>query len=397
MRKNRGIFLFLAWLGMVVYFTQRWIYGPVIPALMVAFEVDKADIGVIGSASLWGYMVSPIIAGLLSDRFGRKHVILFGIFGFSLLTVLCGLVSSPAQLFAGRFFTGAVEAYFFVPLLAYTLEVFPERPGFYLTLMSSGSSLGWFTGPALAGWLMDLTGKWQLPFLTTGLIGLAVAALLAIFWPDAEKVHRVGPILDRTALKAGNIILLVFLSLIFAFQISAEFGFTMWYPAFLELERGLPTAAAGAIAGLFGLGQFFGRPAIGWFSDRISYRLVGMGSGIIMSVSLVLVLSVESELQRGFFTLQAGFIGAGVMGVLWTFTGLVFPSFKGLALGIITTLGYALGSLAPILIGYLGDHYSVGMGLWSVCVPAAFLAAFTFLITFLVRPSLRTGALKADC
>jgi NNP family nitrate/nitrite transporter-like MFS transporter len=236
---------------------------------------------------------------------------------------------------------------------------------------------------------MGLTGNWRVPFLTTGLLGLLVGVLLLLCWPAGKETARSGRLFDQRIFKSSSIGLLVLLSLVFAFQIAAEFGFTMWYPAFLELEMGMTTASAGLMAGLFGLGQFLGRPAMGWLSDRVSYRIVGTGCGIIMGLLLILILSVMNESLRGLFTLQAGFIGAGVMGVLWTFTGLAFPSFKGLALGIITTGGYALASAAPILIGHLGDHHTIGVGLWLICVPASFLASVTFLATFLIKPSLR--------
>lgn len=67
---------------MVLYFTQRWIFGPLIPSFMEAFGADRTALGVVGAGSLWGYMFTPIIAGMLSDRFGRKYTVLFGIFGF---------------------------------------------------------------------------------------------------------------------------------------------------------------------------------------------------------------------------------------------------------------------------------------------------------------------------
>ena len=81
----------------------------------------------------------------------QEIAVLFGIFGFSLLPLSVGLATGTHQIFIVRFFTGMVEAFYFIPLIALTLELFPERPGFYVTFMSSGSSLGWFTGPASRG------------------------------------------------------------------------------------------------------------------------------------------------------------------------------------------------------------------------------------------------------
>jgi MFS family permease len=273
---------------------------------MEEFHTDRTGLGVIGAASLWGYMFTPIIAGLISDRFGRKYTILFGIFGFSTLTVICGLATSPGYLFAGRFFTGMVEPFYFIILLAFTLELFPERPGFFLTAISSGSSLGWFLGPALAGWLLDLTGSWRTPFILTGAAGLIVAFLLILVWPHEENKNRVSAFFDRSILKPFNLIILFLLSLTAMFQISAEFGFTMWYPVFLKTEIGTSATIAGLIAGMYGVGQFIGRPFLGWVSDKLGYRLVGICGGILMGVSLVLILFLNNPLLRSIFTFQMG-------------------------------------------------------------------------------------------
>jgi MFS family permease len=385
---RKGLFFFMGWVGMVFYFTQRWIYGPVIPALMADFQISKTTAGLIGSASLWGYMLTPIIAGLLSDHYGRKYTALAGIFGFSVLTLLAGFVPGTSTLFLVRFLTGITEAFFFIPMIAFTLELFPERPGFYITLMSSGSSLGWFTGPALAGWLLDLTNKWRAPFITTGSLSLIAAILLFLFWPKQTKQAEPKPFFDRSILLPANYILLAILSLATAFQIAAEFGFTMWYPAYLKLELGLTATAAGVLAGFFGLGQFIGRPSMGWVLDRVAYRPVGILGSLAIGFSILCILATNNPVWLGVFTFLAGFIGAAAMGALWTFTGLVFAPFKGLALGVITTIGYVAASLAPILIGRLGDQSSVAIGLRYISVPAAFLAGLVMLATFMVRPRL---------
>jgi MFS family permease len=375
---------------MILYFTQRWILGPIIPALMTEFAADRTTLGVVGSASLWGYMFTPIIAGLISDRYGRKYAVLVGIFGFSSLTMVCGLVTGSSQLMVARFFTGMIEAFYFIPLLAFTLELFPERPGFFLTLMVSGSSLGWFTGPALSGWLLDLTGSWRWSFLVTGLIGLLVAVLQAVFWPPTDDHKQTGQGFNTNIFRRKTAFMLLLLSLVAGFQIAAEFGFTMWYPAYLETEIHLNATSAGLIAGLFGVGQCTGRPVMGWLCDRLTYRSVGTTCGALMGMLLIIILRVSAPAASAVLCFLTGFAGAAVMGSLWTFTGLVFSTFKGLALGIITTFGYALASLAPVLIGYLGDRHSVNIGLTYICIPAAFAASLSFFATYIIRPSSKT-------
>ncbi len=381
MKSSRIAFLALAWAGMLIYCTERWIFGPLIPPLIEEFRATRTLLGIVSSASLWGYMFIPIIAGSLSDRFGRKYAVLLGILGFSTLTVLCGLVHTPFHLAIGRFLTGISEGFYFIPLMALTLELFPERPGFFLAVMSSGGSLGWFTGPALAGWLLDLTGTWRAAFIVTGVIGLGVGFLQWWFWPGEVRKKGSPAFFHRGILKPRHLFILLLLSIATTFQISSEFGFTTWYPVFLTTEAGITATAAGLVVGFFGVGQCVGRPILGWLSDRVGYRRLGIAAAAVAGGSLMLTLASASNGARAFFTFQTGFVGAAVMGALWTYTGLAFSSFKGLALGAMITFGYATASLSPIVMGYLGDRYSTGLALWLIAVPTAFLAGLGLLAT----------------
>jgi MFS family permease len=388
-KQKRLAFFIMGWIGMLFYFAQRWLLGPLIPSLMQAFSTDRTTLGVVGSASFWGYMFIPIAAGWLSDRFGRKHAVLFGIIGFSTLTVVSGLVNSLNQLFWSRFFTGAAEAFYFVPLAAFTLELFPERPAFFLGLLVSGSSVGWFVGPALAGWLLDFTGTWRAAFLVIGFAGLTVGFLQWWFWPELESRTHTGVIFDRAILLPRNLLTLLFLGLVLTFQIASEFGFSMWFPVYLRTEILLSATTAGLLAGFFGIGQAFGRPITGIVSDRVGYRLTGIAGSFFMGIFFMLILSVASIPLKAFFTFAAGFIAAAATGGLWTFTGLVFPSLKGFALGIILTFAYCVSSLSPIAIGYIGDHYSISIALWTITVPCAFAAGFAFVPTYALQGSRR--------
>ena len=108
-----------------------------------------------------------------------------------------------------------------------------------------------------------------------------------------------------------------------------------------------------------------------------------------MGTFFILALLAPSTLLRALFTGAAGFVAAAATGGLWTFTGLAFASFKGLALGVIVTFAYCASSLSPIAIGWIGDHYSIATALWAVTVPCAFIAGCAFLPTFALERTRR--------
>ena len=163
---------------------------------------------------------------------------------------------------------------------------------------------------------------------------------------------------DRAILLPGNLLMLLFLGLVFTFQTASEFGFTMWFPVYLRTEVLLNATTAGLIVGCFGIGQALGRPVMGFVADRLGYRRVGLTGSVVMGIFFMLTLLVAHTPLRALFLFMAGLIGAAGSGSVWTFTGLVFSSFRGLALGMIVTFGYCVSSLSPIAIGYIGDHYS---------------------------------------
>jgi len=385
MKTSRVAFFIIAWFGMLVYFAQRWIFGPLIPTLMEAFSANSTTLGVIGSASMWGYMFMPIVAGSISDRFGRKHAILLGVFGFSGLTVLSGCVHTATHLFWTRFFTGTLEAFYFVPITAFTLELFPERPAFFVSLLTSGAALGWFVGPAIAGWLLDVTGTWRSAFLVVGSAGLLAALLQWWFWPKISHENRCGLFFNKGILLPRNMLMLFLLGLVLTFQMASEFGFSMWFPVYLRTEVMMTATGAGMLAGFFGLGQAIGRTITGIVSDRVGYRRTGIAASVLMGVFLMLTMGTLNTPLRVLFTFVAGFVGTAATSGVWTFTGLAFAPFKGLALGIVVTLAYCAASLSPITMGYIGGHYSIATALWTITVPCAFAAAACAMPTFLLR------------
>jgi MFS transporter, ACS family, hexuronate transporter len=395
MKKNKWLFFFLCWLGMAIFFGERWIFGPLIPYLMSDFHIDRVTAGAIVSAHMLGYVLMPIVAGIFSDRFGRRPAVLSGLFGLSFFTLLSGFTASHQQMMVTRFLSGMTEPFFAVALMAHFMELFPTSPAFFVTSMISGTSIGWFAGPILSGRLLQASANWRHPFWIMGVAGLLLFCILLFCWYDQKVFKGAVPVTGDESARPGRTALaavLVILSVVVFFDCIAEFGFSIWLPSFLTQERAFSIADAGVIASMWGIGQFFGRPLLGLLSDRTGYRHVAVPAACLLGVSFHLFLSSESRVSLMFWQFTAGFVGGAVMGSLWTFTAIVYGKRKGMALGLISNLGSVGSVVGPVLGGYLADRYSLKTSLTMMGVFPAFVCGALFLISFLwIKGNVRTG------
>ena len=128
---------------------------PVLPHLVLEFEGDKAS-----AASIYGYFgvvfaaaqffFSPVL-GALSDRFGRRPVLLISMFGHGLDFILMALAPTMWWLFVGRTISG-ITAASFSTANAYIADITPpkERAQRY-GLVGAAFGFGFVFGPALGG------------------------------------------------------------------------------------------------------------------------------------------------------------------------------------------------------------------------------------------------------
>src|SRR6266480_4721256 len=134
-------------LGMIV---------PVLPALVVSFlggdAASGADyLGLFGTAwALMQFIFSPI-HGVLSDRFGRKPIILISNFGLGLDYILMALAPTLEWLFVGRVISGVTAAS--IPAAsAYIADVTPaDKRARAFGMLGAAFGVGFIIGPALGG------------------------------------------------------------------------------------------------------------------------------------------------------------------------------------------------------------------------------------------------------
>jgi DHA1 family tetracycline resistance protein-like MFS transporter len=161
---------------------------PVLPKLVEGFmggDTARAS-GIYGAmTTAWGvmqFLAMPVV-GMLSDRFGRRPVILISCLGLGLDYFVMALAPSVGWLFVGRVLSGATSANFSTAF-AYIADVTPQdkRAGAF-GMMGAAFGVGFVVGPALGGLLGGIDPR--LPFWVAGSLALVNAAYGLFVLPES--------------------------------------------------------------------------------------------------------------------------------------------------------------------------------------------------------------------
>jgi MFS transporter, DHA1 family, tetracycline resistance protein len=184
---------------------------PILPKLVESFvSNDTAHaariFGVFGTAwALMQFVFSPVL-GALSDRFGRRPVVLLSNFGLAADYVLMALAPSLVWLFIGRVISGITSASISTAFAYITDLTPPERRAAIFGKIGAAFGAGFIFGPALGGLLGDIDPR--LPFWTAAALSLANAIYGLLILPESLASDRRAPFRWRSANPVGALHLL---------------------------------------------------------------------------------------------------------------------------------------------------------------------------------------------
>lgn len=184
---------------------------PVLPHLLEDFlrgDTARAAVyyGAFGTVwALMQFVCSPII-GMLSDRFGRRRVLLLSNFGLGLDYLVMALAPTIGWLFAGRVVSGITGASW-TTAGAYVADVTPrEQRAAGFGMLGAAFGLGFVLGPALGGILGEVDIR--LPFWAAGAMTLANACWGIFVLPESLPAEGRRPFDWRRANPVGSLTLL---------------------------------------------------------------------------------------------------------------------------------------------------------------------------------------------
>ena len=358
-------------LGMLAAFAPLAIdmYLPAFPAMAAALGSDSAGAQLTIASYFVGMALGQLVYGPLTDRWGRKPPLLFGVGLFVLASLACALAQSMPQMVWLRLLqalggcAGMVVARAVVRDLADRID--PVRlMGQLMLIMGVAPVLA----PSLGGVVQEWLG-WRAIFVALALFGGAALAMVVLRLPEtlpaprrlrqnpAEVVRAYGTLLGdarfvRPAL-AG------------ALTSAALFAYIVGSPAVFMEVHGVPPGRYGLLFGINAAGVILGSQISAWFARRwgrevlFGRLLIGM---VAWAVALLTTTVLDAPLWAIFVCLLGFVTLLGMTFPLGAVLGLAhFPHMAGTASALMGTLQFGLGGVAGVVLGAWHDGTGLSM------------------------------------
>ena len=393
------------------YVDRQIIFG-VFPILKDDLGLSDTELGWLGSAFMFLYMVASIPIGVLGDRFARNRVIAIGVMVWGAATFLSGIARSYAQLFITRALVGIGEASYGPTATAMVSDFFPKsHRGFVNALFNAAIPLGGAIGVAVGGVVGSRFG-WRAAFLLVGLPSLVLGSLAwrlvdplrggqDVAADDRRPPGRTPP--APPAVLRGilglfgtpTFIMVCAVGMLVAFATGA---FAAWLPTYLYRVKRFPLRDAALWYGaLSAVGGLLGVVAGGAVGDTLARRtraghLLTIAGGFLLSAPFGFLFLLHERrsvflpalfLAVFFLMLYVGSVNAVIHNV-------VHPAFRATALAIFVLLIHLGGDfLSPAIVGLISDRKSLQGAMMLLPILVFFAGLIALAAASVVGPDMR--------
>lgn len=386
------IIVFTLWLLVFSSASQTMILSPILP--MIGDQLDIAD-AVLGTlVSVYSIMVGvfAILAGPVSDKFGRRRILILGCGTMTLALALHGFVTGYLSFVAVRVFAGSAGGMLSGAAVSYIGDYFPyEQRGWATGWVMSGSAFGQIFGIPL-GILMASRWGFRAPFWLFA-VTMALTVLLLVLrvpQPDVRlSRHRLS--VGRAASDYVAMLRRPEIAWAAAAYFMMFLGvsiFVIYLPTWLERDVGI-TGDQIAVMFLFGgIANVLTGPRAGQLSDRIGRKKIILLACVGLSMLMVTTVSVVTGPVQAyvFFFITMILVAMRISPFSALLTALVSDERRG----SLMSLTVALGQVGFALGGAVAGPLFADVGYFSNTVLGAVAVLAMGLIVWFFVPEPRT-------
>lgn len=379
MKKSNKLALILLMFNMFITMSAIGLIIPIMPNFLKEFGATAKVLGYLISIIAFAQFIFSPIAGSLSDRIGRKKLIVFGLILNGTCQILFGLATELWELFVLRFLIGVGSAFITPPIMAYAADITTvEERGKAMGLIGAAISFGFMVGPGIGGALSNVS--LHFPFFVAGIAAIIAGISSLLFLPKTTPNRDEAPSgnnIVKEMIRSVKTPYFVLLIVVFVFSFGiANFQATL--SMFLTYKFDY---TPNDIAILMTVGGFIGVIVQGLLLNRLFKRFGEMN---IILVSLI----VAACSMLGMILVSGYFVILLVATLFQTATTLIRPAVNTLISKVAgNEQGYAAGMnnaymslgnmIGPAIAGTLLDwHMNIPFILGTVILIGCYIITF---------------------
>ncbi len=352
------------------------IVTPIFPYYVVNLGASALDLGILAASFALTRIVLAGPMGRLSDKTGRRPILMFSMVGFALANVVYAFAQNIVVMILARTIEGAISAGFYPSANAYVSDMTtPKNRGTAMGYISMGNMLGFVIGPTIGGILAQFLGI-RLPFIIAAIGSLVTFLAIVVFVKEPDRPTPEGtratatrpPVIDilRRNPKAYSTLGVAMFANMFALGI-LEVAFTLE----IVIIYGISPLEIGIFFGVLGVITIIGNIIFGKMSDKLGRKwLIVMGS-FIGALSLYLFMIATDVV--GFY------LGGAVLGIAISMRG---PTIQALTADLTDVQSY--GSIMGVMGAVSNSAYVVGPLLGGVLFDTTGNAASSLAVAVVV-------------
>lgn len=352
-----------------------------IPLFASANGASLTEIGLIIFSNLVLASVFSAPLGVISDKFGRKKIIILGCTLGGVSSLLLILTSTPLTILAAFAVGGLGHAAYGPTLAAAAGDVSSLKTRVRAYAVSDvARSAAMPFGPVLSGFLIGSIG-YQSTFLISGVLAVAAAVMILmgrfesskqVWSPPKEKIKTFSLLGDP------RLLAVMFASFSVIFTSSPYRSFIPLYATGL----GIPLTSIGLILAAQAVFSVFIRLPVGRYSDRYQRRAPFASAGILLTATASALLASFGDVYSllGFSILLGAAFGTAQVMLISIVSTLSTERNRGVVMGLFTTFIYAGSGIGAAVMGPTIQQYGYDTGFKaaSLCALAGFVIfAFT--------------------
>lgn len=354
--------IFPLWLLVFAASSQVMIIAPILPKIGLELQTSESLLGNLITVYATMLGISAILIGPLSDKIGRRKILLLGSSGMTVFLLLHGIANTFLSLILLRAAAGMAGGVLSGAAVSYVGDYFPyEKRGWANGWIMSGIAMGQILGIPLGSFLADEFG-FKFPFMLFGIIMGVTFFLIFIYVPQPDvilqknKITLKGTFIKyRELLKNRDIKAVAFSYLLMFLSLSI---YIIYLPSWLVQEFNVTVSQIGWVFFAGGVMNAITGPRAGKLSDQI-----GRKNMIIWScIGLAILMAFTTYIIIGFwvaflmFPIAMLLIAMRISPFQALSSELVRSNNRGTLMSLLVAIGNIGSGLAGVLAGPLFEY-----------------------------------------